>query len=322
MRVGACLSLTGRYAAFGRQAATALEVWRDMEHDVVLRVEDDGSERARLAARLPGLAADCDLLLGPYSTGLTRTAASMAAELGRLIWNHGGAGDDVQAMAPGHVVSVLTPAGRYAEPYLRHLARQPEGAPLLIAAGKGRFATQVAAGARADGLTAALLRGQPPRSTWDLLCAGSFEEDVEAIKWARALPLPPRSLCSVAAGVRRLASEVAHPAGLLGIAQWFPAERGTPDVGPSQDAFIAAYTARVGEPPDYPAVQAIAGAALAVHCHRTAGTSEPRALFTTAARLDLTTLFGPFRIDPATGLQIGHETTLLRWCSSSEIEPL
>lgn len=64
----------------------------------------------------------CDVRLGPYSTQLMRTAGRLAADAGWLIWNHGGSGDDVEAAYPGHIVSVLTPASQYANPFLRHLA--------------------------------------------------------------------------------------------------------------------------------------------------------------------------------------------------------
>ena len=33
LRVGACLSLSGRYARFGSQAARALQVWAELDGD-------------------------------------------------------------------------------------------------------------------------------------------------------------------------------------------------------------------------------------------------------------------------------------------------
>ena len=47
LRLGACLSLTGRYGRFGRQAANGLRVWQQLAgEDVELDIEDDG-ERSR-----------------------------------------------------------------------------------------------------------------------------------------------------------------------------------------------------------------------------------------------------------------------------------
>src|SRR5262245_43832927 len=75
LRVGACLSLTGRYRLFGTQAAHGLEVWRGLDGQARLIVEDDGSDPVRLSDCLAGMAPKCDLLLGPYSTELMRAAA-------------------------------------------------------------------------------------------------------------------------------------------------------------------------------------------------------------------------------------------------------
>jgi hypothetical protein len=119
LRVGACLSLSGRYARFGSQAVRALQAWAALDGDAGLVLEDDRSDPGMLQALLPAVAAGCDVLLGPYSTQLARVAGKMAAGAGWLVWNHGGSGDDVQAACPGHAVSLLTPASRYAERFIR-----------------------------------------------------------------------------------------------------------------------------------------------------------------------------------------------------------
>ncbi len=66
-----------------------------------VRIEDDASDRLLVGDRLRALAADCDLLLGPYSSDLMRAAAKILLGSDRLLWNHGGAASDVQAASPG-----------------------------------------------------------------------------------------------------------------------------------------------------------------------------------------------------------------------------
>src|SRR6266571_8163806 len=150
LRIGACLSLSGRYAQFGRQALRGLEAWCALDGAVEVLAEDDRSDRRTLEAVLPGVAARCDLLLGPYSTQLMRTAGRLAAQSGWLVWNHGGSGDDVEGAHPGHVVSVLTPTSRYAESFLLRLVGEPGTPPdLCIVHGPGSFGRQVADGAEA-----------------------------------------------------------------------------------------------------------------------------------------------------------------------------
>ncbi|WP_163510941.1 hypothetical protein [Fodinicola acaciae] len=286
LRIGVCLSLSGRYARFGRQVAEALRDWQDWDGTVEVLIEDDASTSARLPS-------GCDILLGPYSTGLTRKVGRIARDSGRLLWNHGGSGDDVQTGFAGHLISVLTPASRYALPFLDWKA---DRAPLAIRQGKGSFARQLVEGA----VRAAKQRGIPiveDPSGHDLLCAGSFEEDVEAVRQTKNA----RRICAVAAGVADFAKEV-NATGVFGIGQWLPGTSPKPEIGPDETMFTAL---------DYPAIQAVAAAALAVHCVKTAGSTKD--VWQVAARLRTTTMFGAFQIDPVTGAQLGHEAVLGRW---------
>jgi hypothetical protein len=52
---------------------------------------------------------------------------------------------------------------------------------------------------------------------------------------------------------------------------------------------------------------------LAVHCARQAGGSAPDLIGDAALALDTQTLFGGFRIRPGVGVQVGHQTVLVRW---------
>jgi hypothetical protein len=324
LRIGACLSLSGKFAQFGRQAAKGLETWRSLDGTADLVLEDDHSDRKTLEKVLPDVAARCDILLGPYSTQLTRAAGRMAAEAGWLVWNQGGSGDDVEEAQPGHVVSVLTPTSRYAEPFLLRLAAEP-GAPrdLCIAHGPGSFGRQVGEGAEAISRRLGIRtmhatpddKIPPPgmSADWDLFSAGVFEQDAEMVGKALLLPTPPRHVCAVAAGVREFINAVDDPEGVFGIAQWFPGSNKKVALGPPEADFLGAYADRVGVVPDYPAVQAAAGAMIATHCARLAEGTSREGLWAAAVELETSTLFGGFKIDPGTGAQVRHQTVLVRW---------
>ena len=322
LRIGACLSLSGRFAQFGRQAAAGLQTWQSLDDTADLVIEDDRSDRKTLEERLPGLAARCDILLGPYSTVLMRAAGRIAAEEGWLIWNHGGSGDDVENAHPGHVVSVLTPTSRYAESFLQCLADDAGTRELLcIVQGPGSFGRQVADGAAALALQAGIRTVRvgpdevPPSglpAEWDLFSAGVFEQDAQTVSEALRLPAPPRRVCTVAAGVREFAQAVDDPDGVFGIAQWFPGSGNSVLLGPDEETFVRAFTDSEGKGPEYPAVQAAAGAILAAHCARLADGTRPGDLWASAASLDTSTLFGGFQID-STGTQTRHKTVLIRW---------
>lgn len=323
LRIGACLSLSGKFAQFGRQAALGLKAWQSLDETAELIIEDDRSDQRTLEAVFPDVAARCDILLGPYSTILTRAAGTVAADSELLVWNHGGSGDDVEQAYPGHVISVLTPTSRYAAPFIRYLADGDDRPrQLCIVHGHGKFGQQVAEGAA---MTAAQLGisavraapdGFPPSGLsrpWDLFSAGVFEQDARLACKALALPDPPRRLCTVSAGVREFARAVDDPEGVFGIAQWFPGSEQEVLLGPSEEEFLRACAAAGGGAPDYPAVQAAAGAVIAAHCAKLAGSMRREDLWAAAASLDTSTLFGGFRIDPASGVQVKHDTVLIQW---------
>jgi hypothetical protein len=329
LRLGACLSLSGRFSRFGRQAARALEAWASLDGAAHVIIEDDASDVSQLRSILPGVAARSDLLLGPYSTLLMRAAGSIAADAGWVLWNHGGSGDDVETAHPGHVVSVLTPAGRYAEPFLDHLVSGTSAdAELRIAYGAGRFGRQVASGAEtyARQIGIAHLRTGPADTLlsshmpddWVLVSAGTFEDDIQTVTRARSLTRAPQLICAVAAGVREFGEAATDPAGTFGIAQWFPHTIRQPQLGPTEKQFLSAYGTEAGHP-DYPAVQAAVTAAIAAHCARLAGSTSREALWHAAATLRTSTLFGTFKIDPETGAQASHQTVLLKWTDQNSL---
>jgi hypothetical protein len=300
-------------------------VWAALDGGADVVVEDDQSDPEAVGSALTSVASRSDVLLGPYSTQLMRAAGRLAAENDWLLWNHGGSGDDVVQAHPGHVISVLTPTSRYADPFLRRLADEQEGATLWIAQGKGSFGRQVAMGAEAQARRVGLdarrvagdeLLGADLRGAWDLFSAGTFEADIELITRVQALERPPRTICSVAAGVREFADKVADPEGIFGVGQWFPGAGNTPELGPSETDFLAACGHAHGTTPDYPAIQAVAAAVLAAHVAREVGNGPRDVVWATAAQLKTSTLFGAFGIHPVTGAQLKHTSTLVRWSSS------
>jgi hypothetical protein len=221
------------------------------------------------------------------------------------------------------MVSVLTPARRYAEPFLRRLAQESAQRPLLLRGGRGRFAQQVIAGAASEarrlGITTLVVaeqgdwRSPDLLAGWDLLSAGSFEEDLDTVRLARGLRRPPRHICTVAAGVREFGQATGDALGVHGLAQWFPGAATTPDTGPTEPDFITAYESMGSGPPDYPAVQAAVAAELAVHCCEIAESTRPEMVWPVVSRLKARTLYGWFGIDAESGFQTAHETTLVRW---------
>jgi hypothetical protein len=144
--------------------------------------------------------------------------------------------------------------------------------------------------------------------------AGTFEDDVAAVRKAMEMSSPPELVCSVAAGVRSFRTALGRdPTGIFGVGQWFPGATSPPVLGPDEGTFLRAYAKTFNEAPDYPAAQAIGAAVLAAHTTRLASSTNRELVWSIATGLDTTTLFGGFAVDPMTGTQLKHEPALVRW---------
>ena len=129
IRFGASVSVSGRYALQGRQVLAGLRAWVEAVNagkglrvhragppaPVRLVYYDDASSPAKAAANAERLldADAVEILIGPYGSDLTRAVLPVARWRGRLVWNHGGASDDIH-LEGSRAVGILA-----SEPVLR-----------------------------------------------------------------------------------------------------------------------------------------------------------------------------------------------------------
>ncbi len=336
LRLGAPLSLSGRYAFLGRLAAGGLralvrdtrgrgELRTSARHLVPqLRLVDDGGTRDGVRRGLDALA-EADLLIGPYGSDLVDEAARWAAQHGRVLWNHGGSADRVQRL-PG-VASVPSPASRYFVPVLEALADPMPGARILLSAGGGRFGGAIAEGVReaAGRVGLEVVGSVVPAEASDLsgadvlLLAGTFAEDVAVL---RRLRRRPGAVAAVGAGMSIFRTALGPQAdGVLGPSQWEEGVRYpyVVDVGPRQADAVRSLRAeavpeiQVGPGHvDYPAAQAYAAGLIAMRCVEEVGGPDERALLEAARRLRCTTFFGRFGLGED-GRQRDHDVLAVQW---------
>jgi branched-chain amino acid transport system substrate-binding protein len=274
-----------------------------------------------------------DLLIGPYSSGLTLAVAPLAEAYRKILWNHGGASDAIFQGGWRHLVSVPCPASDYlkALPLLVR-SQDPSVARISVVHAKtGSFAAHVARGV-ADGAKAAgfdvirlipfdspirdaraLLREALAAEPDLLVGAGSFQDDVMIVK---RLDLASRvkTLAFVGAGLEAFYGEVGALAeGVIGPSQWEPAADDGPLTGPSSEWFCSEFHTRFHQRAEYPAAQAFAIGIVVGECLRRAGSLEDEPLLRVAHALETTTLYGGFRLDRLTARQIGHRVLLVQW---------
>ncbi len=350
LRLGLSLSLTGKYAPMGRQAEAGIRQFiADTNAGNAIRIDgshyrfslelhNDQSRSDHAAEIYRGLCFDrpCDLILGPYSSALTRAVAPITEQAGMMLLNHGGADDALHDQGYRMVVSILTPASEYLIGFIELLATLKFWRKrLAIAFAPTPFAETIARGAEDAVATRRIwLHGVRLRmkyrgrfdhdSTPDVLAravrrnrinafasAGNYDYDVAMMRLATASRHNIPVLACVAAGVTRFGNDLGNDAeGVVGPSQWEPELDLQPELGPSPLAFAQ----RVGATAtDYPAAQIYAAGLLAVAALQTSGSLNQIKLRDALADLRTTTLFGDFAIDRVTGRQIGHRLLLVQW---------
>src|SRR5712692_6569421 len=343
--VGLSISLTGQFSARGRQAFDGLRLWQSYVNDrdgitigqaaprPVRLVFYDDQSRASLAREnaLRLLGQDhVDALFGPYSSGLTMTVAEVAHEQRKVLWNHGASTDEILNRGWQHLVSTPTPASDYLRDLPRRLARQ---APALrkiciVHSTRGTFAPHVARGvvrAATSDYSAQLisysvlnvdvlvreLRASRPEI---LVLAGSFEQEIEIMRARQRWPASIQAVAAVAAGVHAFYDELDRAAeGVIGPSQWEAPVSFPVDIGPDAVWFVRHFRQHFGREPEYTAAGSFAVGLIFAESVRQAGSLQDNDLLAAAAALDCYTFYGRFRLDSASGRQVGHRILLIQW---------
>lgn len=306
--------LSGSLGGYGRAGADALALWVSWHNDryrpsIAMTVFDAHPDPVAALNRASQLAPD--LLFGPYGSGPTTAVAGATS---RLVWNHGGA----WVPARDNLVTVLAPADTYFHGAIRAVRGAGAGVrTLCVLSSETGFSDAVAQGAvhEATRLGVRAITGRLPGDAHPaemLLVSGRFADEVAAAR--RFLPGSWRAAGFVGAGVEEVLAELGRGReGLLGPAQWLAEAAPRPDDGPPAAEFAAAYRHRTGAEPPYPAAQAFAAGVIATRCLREAGTADEDALLAAARGIEVTTMFGEFRLDPQTRRQVGHQVLTVQW---------
>ena len=331
---GVSVSVSGPLRRQGQDAYDGIRLWVDHANRPLRLVAlDDASSASRARENVARLLTEerVDLLLGPYGSGSTLAVAPLTAAHGKILWNHGGAADEVTEAGSAHVVSVLSPASHYLRDLPRVVRHRTDAQrATVLYAGRGTFAASirrgVEVGARAAGFnTVRALAFDPPlrdpktllatacADNPDLLVvAGRFEDDVAIIRERRMLEVG--TIACVAAGTDAFHQELGVLAeGVIGPSQWEPHLHERPSIGPPSAWFCSEFRHVFRRDPGYVAAQAYTLGIIIGECIRRADGLEERELLAAARGLDTTSLYGRFRLDPSSMRQVGHEILLVEW---------
>ena len=348
--VGMVASLTGQFSGQGRQALEGAVAWAGDANDaggifvgkygiklpVHLTHYDDQSKAdvARMLTEKLILDDRVGLLLGPYSSVLTLAAAPVAERYQRVLWNHGGASDQIFSQGFRWVVGILTAASKYLHGVI-DLLQETDPGPRRVAilhSSRGSFSPAVASGveryAEEQGFQIAF-KGpyHPPTSDFSplldeirrrepdlIIGVGRIQDDLLLGRQIVQERVRAQAIVLVAAGIHQFGEELGDQAeGFMGPSQWEPVGTYIPDYGPSaQDLADRLQAFRPGGG-DYAMAQAYAAGVVAQRCVEEAGTLDNGRLRETANRLDFTTFYGRFKLDPETGSQVGRSVVIVQW---------
>ena len=351
--IGLSLSLSGEYAAMGREAEPAIRLFiADANASTALRVNgercdfalechDDASDPVRCADIYRSLCSDrrANIIFGPYSSRLTRVAAPIAEQHGRLFINHGGADDELYTHSYKLIVGILSPASDYMREFVNLLSNlRIWRKRVAIVTSKSSFARAVASGleraaieryARRHGVRIRVKwngafdsNSTPPqlfpaliRNRIDALAsAGSYNHDLRVIRAIASSDLNILVLGCVAAGVRQFAQDLGELAeGVVGPSQWESSVEISPTLGPSPAEFVRRMRNATTEVPDYPAAQIYAAGLITAAAIASSPSLDDIDLRAAFNDLRTTTMFGDFSIDRVTGRQLGHKMLLVQW---------
>jgi branched-chain amino acid transport system substrate-binding protein len=358
-KIGLSISLSGKFRVQGEHALQGLLLWQsyvnahgglplENQGKRVVRLiwYDDHSQIADLRKNLLRLLREdqIDVLIGPYSSGLTEAAADTAEENKKVLWNFGGSSDQIFTYGHRYLVGIASPARDYLRALPSWLAEEHPALKRIcvLYSGKGNFAWHVARGL----LESALGVGRhsvhliPVNVAWDdhdsvlgvlfgvapevVVLAGSLQDELSIMRIRDRWPGTVHAAAAVAAGVDVFSIELGPLAdGVLGPSQWEPAIANNPNVlGPTSDWFWDSFRRRFNQQPNYIAAGSFVTGLVLTECIRHAATLDDEALRTAAGDLNLNTFYGRFRIDTRTGLQTGHRVLLVRWeCGHKVVLP-
>ena len=349
--IGYTESITGRYETSSGRQVRGFNLWMEAVNDAggitlsdgtVVKLEavsyDDESNGDRVQELYTRLATEdnADLLISPYSSGLTASASVIAEQYGKVMLTTGAASDANYMQGFTQVCQIYTPASRYLTGAVDLLKNtDPNVSKVAFVYENDKFSTDVVTAAKdyaeSLGYEIVLFEGYDTETTdfgpfinkieesgaEAVLGGGHFqdgttfarqldEKDI-GIGFVTLLVAPPEP---------DFADLGAAAVGVVGPSQWEPLAAFTPDFGPTGDEFVAAYQGAYDEEPSYHSAGGYAAGLVLEKAIRDADSTDPADLKAALDAMDVTIFYGDIKFDTspeAHGLQIGHSMIYIQW---------
>ena len=274
-------------------------------------------------------------LFGPYSSGLTATAAVISEQYGKIMLIGGGAEPKTYTLGNKYLYQCITTADYYLSGAIQALKEKNPHAKVAFVYSDDPFSKAVVASARKQatdaGFSIALEESYPPSTTdFSPIINKIISSGADSFLGGGHYPdgaTLARQLYDQNAGLKFISILVAPDApkfaalgpAALGVtvpSQWEPHVKYKPDFGPTPEEFAKAYYAKNKVEPDYHDASGYITGLLLQHAIEKAGSIDPKKVAAELDKTDVTTFFGrdKFSTDPKShGMQLTHQMVLAQW---------
>jgi branched-chain amino acid transport system substrate-binding protein len=360
MVIGYTASLTGSLEVSAGRQSKGLQLWMKQLNDAggitlsdgtIVKFDaatyDDESNKERVQELYTRLATEdnADLLISPYSSGLTAAASVIAEQYGKVMITTGAAADSNYKQGYTQVFQIYTAASRYLTGAIDLLKMlDPSVKKLAIVHEDATFATSVVEAAKeyaeSLGYEIVIFEGYAP----DTADFGPFINKIQATGAEAILggghlrdgSTFARQVYEKDTDIKLFTLLVAPPEpdfaelgeaayAVIGPSQWEPLAAFTPEsakeaglewFGLLSDEFVETYEAAYNEEPSYHSGGGYAAGLVLQKAIIDAGSTDPAAIKSALDDMNILTFFGQTKFDTSEeshGLQIGHSMVYIQW---------
>jgi branched-chain amino acid transport system substrate-binding protein len=322
--MGGAISQTGRYAEPAGRQMNAIKLWVDeanargglLGHKVVLALLDDKSDTQTAIKLYEKLITEdkVDLLLAPYSSGITEAAANVNERYKMPFVAYGAAATPIWEKGRKYIFNIVDIAENYQKGAV-HLAKQIGVKKAAIIGEDSLFPRESGKGARmwADklGIQIVVQENYPLKQTdftallqkikaagAEAIFSNSYFADAAAqIRQLREQNINLKMFSStVGPGLPAFAEQLGPSAEyVLGYSQWEPQPAALKH--PGMKEFIEAYEKRYGEKPNYHAGTAYGALQVTEAAVKKAGSFDNQKVRDAMASIEVETVFGRYKVD-------------------------
>jgi branched-chain amino acid transport system substrate-binding protein len=322
--IGGAISQTGQYAEPAGRQVNSIKLWVDevngrgglLGHKINLILLDDKSDTQTAIKLYEKLITEdkVDLILGPYSSGITEAVANVTERYKMPFVAYGAASSPIWEKGRRYIFNIVAVAEDYQKGAV-HLAKQIGVKKIAVIGQDSLFPRQAGKGAKdwakKLGIEVVLDENYPAKQTdftallqkikgsgAEALISNSYFADSAAqLRQAREQNINFKLFSStVGPGLPNFPEQLGNTAEyVLGFSQWEP----LPQIlkNPGMKEYIEAYEKRFNEKPNYHAGGAYGSLQVTEAAIKKAGSFESEKLREALATIEVNTAFGRYKVD-------------------------